>query len=268
MRLYNLVLLTLALIFSTSSLANPYIDALPAWQSTLNRYVDDQGRIDFRSLAGDTKELDEFVSAIAQISPDSHPAMFPTHADKLSYQINSYNALAMRGVIDRDIPANFSSLLKRASFFLLRSVVIGGKKTNLYDYENKVIRKMGDARIHFVLNCMVVDCPPLLKKVFKPETLDSDLEQATVDFFNSDKYVQVNSDKQQVWLSRLLKFYTKDYVESGKKQELISYVNQYRDMPLADNYKVKFLDYDWTINQQPKPFTSKLELASPSDSGT
>ena len=48
-----------------------------------------------------------------------------------------------------------------------------------------------------------------------------------------------------------MKFYTKDYVESGKKQDLIAYVNQFRDEKIPEDYKVKFIKYDWTINQQP-----------------
>ena len=49
-----------------------------------------------------------------------------------------------------------------------------------------------------------------------------------------------------------MKFYTKDYVASGKKQDLIAYVNQYREDAIPADYKVKFLKYDWTINQAPK----------------
>ena len=47
-----------------------------------------------------------------------------------------------------------------------------------------------------------------------------------------------------------MKFYTKDYVASGKKQDLLEYVNQFREVNVPNNYKVKFIKYDWTINQQ------------------
>ncbi len=261
MRLFALMMLLFASLgFASNGMANPYADALPAWQQTLNDFVDDQGRIDFHALSKDTSSLDVFVDAVAKVSPRSNPDLFSTSEEVLSYHINAYNALAMRGVIERDIPDNFSSLLKRASFFKFRSVVIGGKKTNLYDYENKVIRPLGEARMHFVLNCMVVDCPPLLKKVYKPATLEADLQSATLAFFNNEKYVQINDAKQEVWLSRLLKFYTEDYVSSGKKRDLIGYVNQYREQAIPQNFKVKFLSYDWTVNQQPEPFASKVVL--------
>jgi len=33
----------------------------------------------------------------------------------------------------------------------------------------------------------------------------------------------------------------------------VAYVNQYRNTAIPADYRVKFLDYDWTINQSPEP---------------
>ena len=53
---------------------------------------------------------------------------------------------------------------------------------SLYDYENKVIRPVGDPRVHFVLNCMVVDFPRLPDKPFARDMLDSQLNEASFEF--------------------------------------------------------------------------------------
>lgn len=230
---------------------NPYINALPKWQTTLDKFVDAQGRTDFVALSKDHAQLTEFLDVIAKVSPKSHPELFTSDDDVMAYHINAYNALAMWGVIERDIPDNFSTLWKRASFFKFRKVRIGGKKTNLYDYENKVIRKLNEPRAHFALNCMVKDCPRLPQQHFKAETLEADLQKAAIEFFNKDKHTHVDDTAQQVALSGIMKFYTKDYVASGKKQDLIRYINQYRENKVPEDYKVTFLDYDWSINQQP-----------------
>ncbi len=248
--------LTLFVVMSISSITanaadNPYINALPKWQTTLNKFVDEQGRTDFIALSEDHAELTDFLDVIAKVSPKSHPELFTSDAEVMAYHINAYNALAMWGVIERDIPDNFSTLWKRASFFKFRSVKIGGKKTNLYDYENKIIRKLNEPRAHFVLNCMVKDCPRLPQQHFSAETLEEDLQNAAVEFFNKTKHIQINDKTQRVALSGIMKFYTKDYVASGKKQDLVAYVNQYREEKIPENYKVTFLDYDWSINQQP-----------------
>ncbi len=248
---FLITLLFLAFSSSAQAINNPYLDTLSDWAETLERFVDEEGRTDFIGLSKDTSQLQRFVDAIAQISPESAPELFPSEAEVLAYHVNAYNALAMKGVIEKNIPDNFSSLLKRALFFKFRSVVIGGKKTNLYDYENRVIRPLGEARMHFVLNCMVVDCPLLPRTVFTAETLEKDLESAAISFFSKPKHIKIDVDKKKVYLSAILKFYTKDYVESGKKQDLVEYVNQFRSDKIPQDYKVNYLDYDWTINQQP-----------------
>jgi len=238
-----------------------YAAAISGWQQVLTTYVDEQGRTDFVALAADSLATDplasdsgplqNYVHTVGHYGPSSHPAAFTERAAVLAYHINTYNALAMHGVIDEGIPEDFDSFFKRAGFFKFRGVLIDGEKTNLYDYENKVIRPLDDPRAHFALNCMVRDCPRLPQTVFTPELLDAQLNQAAREFINSSKYVLIDHDKRQIRVSAIFDFYTKDFVPSGKARDLPDYINRYRDEPLPDGYKVKYLKYDWTINQQP-----------------
>jgi len=229
-----------------------YESALEAWQRTLQRFVDEQGRTDFIALADDLDDLKVFVEFVGAASPKSHPDLFPNREDVLAYHANAYNALAMMGVIERKIPSNFSSFFKRASFFKFRSVVIGGKKTNLYDYENKVIRPLDEPRMHFVLNCMVRDCPRLPMDIFTAEQLEQQLESATLEFFASEQHLRIDAEKRVVRVSSILKFYTKDFVESGKAKDVGTYISRYIDDDVSDGYDIKFIKYDWTINQRPR----------------
>jgi hypothetical protein len=48
-------------------------------------------------------------------------------------------------------------------------------------------RPMGDLRVHFALNCMVVDFPRLQDIPFAPEILDSQLNVASLEFLNDPK---------------------------------------------------------------------------------
>lgn len=238
-----------------------YQTALASWSRTLQMYVDEQGRTDFRALASDNDDLRQFVSFVESTSPASHPDLFATDEEVLAYHINAYNALAMYGVIDEGIPSDFDGFFKRLSFFKLRSVVVGGKKTSLYDYENKVIRPLDEPRVHFALNCMVKDCPRLPQEVFQANTLEQQLEAAAQEFFNKDKHIRIDADKRTVYVSKILDFYTEDFVPSGKARDLTEYVNRYAKMMVPEGYRVKFIDYNWTINQQPALLT-KSEAAT------
>merc|ERR1712093_826904 len=122
----------------------------------------------------------------------------------MAYYINSYNALAMYGVIEKGIPDGFTSFFSRAAFFKFRDVVIGGKVTNLYDFENDVIRPLNEPRAHFALNCMVKDCPRLPQTPFYAETLDDTLEQATREFFGSKKHFYFDDKRKRVYVSEIL----------------------------------------------------------------
>ena len=63
---------------------------------TLGRVVDGQGRVDYEAVKTDA-DLRAFVDQLAQISPDTHPALFPSRADSLAFWINAYNACVLAG---------------------------------------------------------------------------------------------------------------------------------------------------------------------------
>lgn len=234
---------------------NPYQTALPSWSFVLSTFVDEQGRTDFAALAQSTeglRHLRSFTAAIAEVSPASHTELFGQRNEVLSYHINAYNALAMLGVIERDIPDGFTTFFSRASFFRFRSVTIGGQSTNLQHYENKVIRPLKEPRAHFALNCMVRDCPRLPQQVFTSELLDQQLDTLTREFFGKPRHLRIDIANMTAHVSSILEFYTEDFVASGDKDDLAQYVNQYLETPIPRDFKMEFIDYDWRINQQPE----------------
>ena len=81
--------------------------------------------------------------------------------------------------------------------------------------------------------------------------LDRQLQAVTVEFFANDKHLRIENDKREVLVSEILRFYTKDFVRSNKRQDLIEYINQYRADAVPTDYKVRFIPYDWTINSLP-----------------
>lgn len=247
-----LLLFTSNQAFSSAATAENYQQALSAWAAVLSSHVDSQGRINFAAVAANPKPLQRYVDFVAGYGVDSHPEDFQTPQAVLAYHINTYNALAMWGVLERGIPKGFSSFFSRASFFKFRAIKIDGKKTNLYDYENKVIRPLGEPLAHFALNCMVRDCPRLLQQPFDALTLDAQLESAAVEFFQQPNKLQLDHAKQRINVSSILKFYTEDFVASNKASDLPGYINRYVSEPLPSGYQVKFIDYDWRINKQPE----------------
>lgn len=224
------------------------------WTDVLQRNVDDEGRIDFATLSHDHSELDRIVAFINDHDPVSAPALFPTHNARLAYYIDAYNALAMWGVIKDGIPQTLG-WLKRIQFFYFQTFVIGGRVISLYDLENKVIRPMGEARVHFALNCMTVSCPRLPRTAFSSGDLDLKLESAARYFLHEPRNVMVDEKKQQILVSAIFNFYTGDFLVLAPS--LIAYINRYQTDPVPD-YPVQFAEYDWTVNDR-----SRLTRAHP-----
>jgi Protein of unknown function, DUF547 len=218
-----------------------------AWTKVLIRYVDDSGRVDFDALRQNQIDLDRLVAFIAAVDPDSQPQRFPDKHSRLAFYINAYNALAMYGVVQAGVPESLGGLTK-FTFFFLRRFTIGGKSISLYKFENDVIRPLGEERVHFALNCMVVSCPRLPRVAFSAAGLESQLDTAARGFIAETRNVWVDPAKREVWLSAIFDFYTDDFLAHAPS--LIAYVNRYRAAPAPADFKVRFLEYHWTVNHR------------------
>jgi hypothetical protein len=218
-----------------------------AWTTVLTRYVDDSGRIDFDALRQNHSDLDRVVAFIAAVDPDSQPQRFPDKHSRLAFYINAYNALAMYGVVQAGVPESLSGLTK-FTFFYLRTFTVGGKSISLSKFENDVIRPLGDERVHFALNCMVVSCPRLPRVAFSAAALDGQLDTAARSFIGDTRNVWIEHAKRKVWLSAIFDFYTEDFLAHAPS--LIAYVNRYRAAQIPADFNVRFLEYHWTVNHR------------------
>ena len=228
-----------------------------AFLDLVGRYlVDDGKRVDYdawKDNKQDVSAFDDYIDMLARVSPLNHPEQFPRAADARSYWINAYNALVLHAVLEywpldsvRDVKLSLSSrVVPGKGFFYDRKVVLGGRETNLYDFEKEVLKKQKDPRLHFALNCASESCPVLRTWEWTDERLDT----AAREFVNKPENVIVENGALQV--SRIFKWYKKDF-----PAELAAYLEGYADPPLAgqlrqasaESYPVRYRKYDWSLN--------------------
>ena len=228
-------------------------DPHQAWARVLARFVSEQGEVDFRALSRDRGDLDAFLAHVARISPRSAPQAFPDREAKLAYYINAYNALAMFNVIDSGFPQRLNGW-RKIWFFAFKRFPVGGERMSLYALENDVIRPLGDERVHFALNCMVVSCPRLPRVAFTPEKLNRQLDDEARRFFAETRNLQVLPDLKLARVSSILEFYTGDFL--AKSPSLIAYINRYAPVRIPENFAIELIDYDWTVNDQSRGVAS------------
>ena len=65
------------------------------FDAILKGYVLDNGTVKYAALKAAPAALNAYVEQIGAVSPDSHPALFPSRAHRLAYWLNTYNALVM-----------------------------------------------------------------------------------------------------------------------------------------------------------------------------
>ncbi len=217
------------------------------WARVLERFVNGRGEVDFHRLAGERADLDGFLEYVARVSPRTAPALFPDKDAALAYYINAYNALAMSNVIDSGFRHSLGGLYK-VWFFGVKRFSVGGERMSLYALENDVIRPLGDERVHFALNCMLASCPRLPREPFRADNLNRQLDDAAREFFAESRNLQVVTEQKLARVSSILKFYTQDFLAHGPT--LIAYINKYASKNIPEDYRIEFLDYDWTVNDQ------------------
>jgi hypothetical protein len=223
------------------------------YAAVLEKHVNDKGEVDFAGLRDDKsssgiKALESYVQAIAVT-----PLNAASSADeRLAHMVNAYNALSMFNVIASGIPTSHDGLAK-VTFFLLRKFEIGGTPLSLYAFENDIIRKLDEPRIHFALNCSAVSCPVLPRKPFTAGALNDELNRESVAFFARPENLRVDDTKRTVYFNEILKFYTEDFIPKHAPN-LIAYAQRYVKRMLPADYSVAFSSYDWTVaNSKRKP---------------
>lgn len=244
----NLLRTMLALLVTLSAscasfVAPPAVPPAPepdaAWARVLQRFVDDSGRVAFDALRRDSADLDSFVAHVAQPHHDLDDC-----ERALVRWINAYNALAMYNVLHSGVLPE-----QKVRFFYLRELMVFGQRMSLYEFENDVIRRNRDPRLHFALNCMVRDCPRLVREPYAYEQLERQLDAAAREFIGDERRVRVDRERGVLLLSPIFGWYEEDFLEAASS--LIEFVARYRDLGEPRPTRVEFLDYDWTLNAQP-----------------
>ena len=216
-------------------------DPNAAWERVLSTHVNEQGRINFPALRANPKDLELYVGWVAQNSPANRPALFPRKEDRVAYYLNSYNALAMYNHVKTGtLPSDTKT------FFYFHKLMIGGEEMSLYSYENDVIRKQGEPRVHFALNCIVRDCPRLPREPFVADRLEAQLEAAATEFMNATRHVVVDAAQRKVRHSKILEWYRDDFLTVAPS--VLDYINRYRSEKIPAGFELEAVEYNFELN--------------------
>jgi len=180
------------------------------------------------------------------------PARFSSKAGELAHYINAYNALAIAGILEGLSP---STLLGRARYFKFKEWPLSGRDITLYDLEHKVIRPLGEPRIHFAIVCASKSCPSLRSEAYAAASLDAQLDGQARQFVNDPLRNRFDKVTRTAHLSEIFKWFDEDFSTAAGSTQ--NYVARYVADPevaqamAADGYRIEWIGYDWRLNGTP-----------------
>lgn len=236
--------------------------------SALLQDVVDYPRVDYSALKDQTPRLDAYLERLANTPLAQLEAA--DRSTQLAFWINAYNACMLDRVVDHypvqkagglwsrlknrvaGRPAN--SVWQIEDVFTAPHCQVAGALRSQDEIEHEIIRPMGEARIHFAVNCAALSCPPLPSHAFTADRLDAQLDERIDAFVTSPNHLLVEGDPPALVLNRVLEWYAEDFggVE-GVRTFLLPYLEEAdRARVSGAGVEVRFMEYDWTLNDVPR----------------
>jgi hypothetical protein len=214
--------------------------------------------------------LGQYLSMLGQIDPRA----LVDGDEKAAYYVNLYNATVVEGVLERlETSPDFRVDEGGFEFFDSPLVELEGRLYSLNVLEHALIRgDMGhssqsvssldeegrtlaaelhadlwsgapfDPRLHFLLNCASVSCPPLQTAALRGESFEATAEGATEEFL-LDPFRGAGPDG----ISQLFNWFAGDITAAGWGSSA-QFIEEYRSLDDVDTET--FLPYDWALNRR------------------
>ena len=258
-----------------SAAAAPPADPAP-YARTLRAYVDGEGLVAYADLQTHREDLETYLRALAAVPPANLAAA--SESERIAFWINAYNALTLKAILDHyPIHASFlkSFIYPRNSIRQIPGVwdklrfPVAGRDRTLNEIEHAILRRrFREPRIHMALVCAARGCPPLRREPYRGEALDRQLDDQARRFLADPHKFRIDRHRRRVYLSPIFKWFGRDFTPayvpaedqwpdfSPEQRAVLNFVLRYlnpedRDALLNGDFSLRFLDYDWSLNERP-----------------
>ena len=204
-------------------------------------------RVDYPALAS-SAEWRRLVDGLAGADPT------PLGREaRLAFWINAYNILAIDLVVlgypvdeIRELGSFFRPVWKRPAGR------VGAREVTLDEIEHRILRPMGEPRIHTAIVCASTSCPSLRREPWTAGDLDAQLDDGLRRFLaDPDKGFRLDRERETVHLSRIFDWFSEDFDAHGGALAFVKPHLAAADRRWLDRnpgVRVRFFDYDWSLN--------------------
>jgi hypothetical protein len=212
------------------------------WDSVLQEHVK-QGFVDYKGLQNQPENLKQFLEKATNVQKQDFEKW--EKKEQLAFYINLYNALTIKLILSeypvksiKDIGNFFQGPWSRDVFSLF------GNTITLNNLEHDIIRKQfNEPRIHLALVCAAKACPPLRSESYRAEILNELLENQAKNYLSSSNGLVIDEQKETIFISSIFKWYAEDF------ESVPDFIQKYTSTSIK-TYSIRYLDYDWSLNEK------------------
>lgn len=222
------------------------------FNNVLTQYVKD-ARVDYAALKAHPQDLTRYLDQVATVNKAEFKKW--SEVEQIAFLSNAYNAYTLRLIIDH---YPIKSIKDIGSFLKgpwdQPAVKLFGETITLNTVEHKILRvDYAEPRLHFVLVCAAKGCPPLRSEAYVGARLEEQLVDQAKQFLAESTKNRVATGEHTVYLSPIFKWYGGDFEK--KSGSVLAALKPYWPAKSGtagyEDFKIRYTDYDWSLNEQP-----------------
>jgi hypothetical protein len=232
--------------------------------------------VDYTTLRRQRLRLKALLLEFNTLDPSEYRKW--TKENKIAFWLNAYNIQILKIITD-NYPIRSSRILRLYPGWGPNSILhikgiwseykflVMDEEFTLSEIDKRFFRKeFDDPRIFFAVSKGSLSGPPLRNEPYYGHRLDKQLDDQVKRFLSSPLALRIDTEKQRVYLSSLFQSssYGKEFMSKfaiDKKfkdhepttRAVLNFITNYVSRDIVSfletgNYSVKYMKYDWTIN--------------------
>ena len=243
-----------------------------AWSALLKKHVvlineGKTSQVRYANFVKDRTEVRAYITSLEAVTKAEYDGF--NKNQKMAYLANLYNAVTIDLMIEhygkiksiRDLGFKpWDSIWKKKLFKLF------GNEYTLDGLEHETLRAKGsfdDPRVHYSVNCASVGCPMLGNEALTADKLDAQLNDLEKRFLSDRSRNRFNAETGNLEVSKIYDWFKVDFNSGfkgvttsqayfGKFAKLLADKPEHQKLIEEGKAEIKFLDYDWTLNDAKK----------------
>jgi hypothetical protein len=224
------------------------------WTTILQKRVM-HGEVDYRGmLREDRLVLEHYLASLSAVCARDYEHW--SRADKIAFWVNAYNASTVRLILDHYPIASIRKIgwLPGAAFreAFIPMPQLKGATISLNDIEHGTLRSaFREPRIHFALVCAARSCPPLRREAYRGADLEQQFEDQGRSFLHDTIKNRYDPATHMLELSSIFDWFRSDFESSAGSVQ--AFVGRYLELPTSGEVRIRYLSYDWSLNERTTP---------------